>query len=323
MDRKSEQSNVILYVLGIVLVLSLVAGYNIKSVKSEGIIKEKEDVLKFSEGVKSNLLEGRELQCVELYQTVTPREQMKELVETEAGITWNEKYQSQTSEGIYYEDSKNGIIVNYDEKSACPHWVYINQENQDSSKPILESDGELTGKASRILEKLQLDVADKPVVTKNDENAPTEISLVYNGSVNGIELVNGYYSVRLGAKIVFNHKGISVISVYGDEVAGEKKFEIPKDAEKKGRIALEEYVKAKDTIYDWKEYDVISSSIVYLPCRTNKKDATYLQLMPAIRFKTKVLQYDYEQKQCSYTIQYQVYNMKRNVIEFSFGEEEK
>ncbi|MBQ3601077.1 MAG: hypothetical protein II992_07760 [Lachnospiraceae bacterium] len=318
MNWKSKISMILFGVLGAGIGLALIAGYNIKMAKKYGIIEEEKDNIIFSDSMNEEAFDQMNLQTVKVRSKITEKDTVIELVERLSGTQWDSTYESKIDTGTYYQDDKNGIVVNYQNESDVASWVYVNTNYQNTSERIEESEDELKEKVESILKELDFDMRKEPTVKKDDEQMPTEITLTYEGMIEDRSIIGGYNDVRFGVTFTYTKLGISTISVTGFQVESMAECKVDKGMQTDAVKALKTYIKEKDTLADWKEYAVISEEVEYLPCRMDKKDGKSFTLLPLLTFKTRVTQYDYEKRECKVYVEYAVYNWKRDVIEYVY-----
>lgn len=312
MNWKSKVSRMLFAAFGAGIGVALIAGYNIKMAKKYGTIEEEKDRVVFSDGANKDAIGERKMPVVKVKSQIAEKQTVMELMERLSGTQWDSKYESKIDTGTYYKDERNGIVVNYQVESDVPSWVYINSNCQNTSERIEESEDVLIGKAEAILKELDFETGREPTVKKDDEQMPTEITLIYDGVVDDWSIVGGYMDVRFGASFTFTKLGLSTVAVTGFQVEGTEESGVDNSVQKDAVKALERYIRESDTPADWKEYVVISEEMRYLPCRMNKKDGTGFTFLPALIFKTRVTQYDYEQRECKVYVEYEVYDWKSN-----------
>ncbi len=318
MNWKSKVSRMLFAAFGAGIGVALIAGYNIKMAKKYGTIEEEKDRVVFSDGANKDAIGERKMPVVKVKSQIAEKQTVMELMERLSGTQWDSKYESKIDTGTYYKDEKNGIVVNYQVESDVPSWVYINSNCQNTSERIEESEDVLIGKAEAILKELDFETGREPTVKKDDEQMPTEITLTYDGVVDEWSIVGGYMDVRFGASFTFTKLGLSTVAVTGFQVESTEESGVDNSVQKDAVKALERYIRESDTPADWKEYVVISEEMRYLPCRMNKKDGTSFTFLPALIFKTRVTQYDYEQRECKVYVEYEVYDWKSNRIAYRY-----
>lgn len=305
------------------IVLEIVSGQNMKKAYGNGYQKEKQqDELVFSGSVSKKNVQLKNLERIGFKSQIMDWDDVAEAVTRMSGEEFKEANLQEDKEGVYYNDEKNAIVVNYSNKVQDKYWVYINEKVQKDKAAITENEAEIELGLFNTLIGYGYDVEEKPTVTEDNKEMSSEKKYTYRFVEKGIPVEGNSYSIGktevvandLECNVTYKNKGVSEISVCGYKSTYRRLFVVKNNVWKQAKQALKKQIRAIDTTEDWRHYSVEKAETVYLPIYSRGAGRAKRELVPAVKFCCLVTSYNYRTDKCSTITKCFLYNMEENKI---------